>query len=135
MSIAFSDPRVALIGLHPIGDLQHLHQPKTIAIIYFRMFPIGIKHLQLEQLTGLSIFKQAKYIPVDLRSFDPPLAKKFALRQLALMETGVSRQDAQARVESEMRDSGYAVSLPCTAAILAKPRHFAKRGSALFLLL
>ena len=76
------------------------------------MFPIGTKHLQLEQLTELSIIKQAKYIPVDLRSFDPPLAKKFALRQLALMETGVSRQEAQARVESEMRVSGYAVSLP-----------------------
>lgn len=50
--------------------------------------------------------EQAKYIPVDLRSFDPPLAKKFALRQLALMETGLSKQDAQAQVEAQMRESG-----------------------------
>lgn len=57
-------------------------------------------------------YPNAKYIPVDLRSFDPPLAKKFAVRQLALMETGMSKQEAQAQVEGQMRESGELVFPP-----------------------
>ena len=48
---------------------------------------------------------QAKQTPVDLSSFDPPPARRFAIRQLELMEQqGMSRHQAQGAVEKEMAE-------------------------------
>ena len=47
---------------------------------------------------------QAKQQPIALSSFQAPVAKQFALRQLQLMESGeqLSQQEAFVKVEQEM---------------------------------
>lgn len=47
-------------------------------------------------------FPQARLEPIDLASFEPPTARRFALRQLELIEKeGMSKRAAAALVESE----------------------------------
>lgn len=57
---------------------------------------IGIELYQL-----LSQFLEE---PLDLNSFDPPVARKFAWRQLELMEKGMSRKKAEQQTEEELKD-------------------------------
>eukprot|EP00270_Netrium_digitus_P019823 TRINITY_DN7934_c0_g1_i2.p1 TRINITY_DN7934_c0_g1~~TRINITY_DN7934_c0_g1_i2.p1 ORF type:complete len:300 (-),score=96.26 TRINITY_DN7934_c0_g1_i2:183-1082(-) len=45
---------------------------------------------------------EAKLDPVDLRSFDPPLARFFAQRQLELMQQGIPKMVARDMVEEEV---------------------------------
>eukprot|EP00884_Botryococcus_braunii_P023270 jgi/Botrbrau1/9627/Bobra.0131s0007.1 len=42
--------------------------------------------------------------PVDLNSFSPPFARKFAWRQLELMEAGMTRKAAERLTEREFKD-------------------------------
>jgi len=44
---------------------------------------------------------EAKFIPFEINSFDPPPARKFAWRQLELMEQGYFRDQACDIVEAE----------------------------------
>lgn len=43
-----------------------------------------------------------KRLPYSLDSFDPPFAKKFALRQLELMNMGMTREQAYRDTQKEM---------------------------------
>ncbi|MEW5299420.1 MAG: hypothetical protein WDW38_004562 [Sanguina aurantia] len=52
---------------------------------------------------------EAKLEPVTLNSFQMPLAKQFAVRQLQLMETGVSKAAAYKAVEEELQPRILAV--------------------------
>lgn len=54
-------------------------------------------------MTG-TICEQFLEEPVDLNSFTPPIARKFAWRQLELMETGLSRKAAEKMVEMELKE-------------------------------
>ena len=54
-----------------------------------------------ENLKSLANALQAMLEPVDLTSFEPPTAKKFALRQLELIDQGMSRRESYAKVEAE----------------------------------
>lgn len=51
---------------------------------------------------------QAKLEPIDLKSFEPPTARKFVWRQLELMDEGMSRRDAFDQVERELAVAVYA---------------------------
>lgn len=44
--------------------------------------------------------------PIDLSSFEPPVVKKIAIRQLALMEAGMSKLQAIKVVEQDMLKKG-----------------------------
>jgi hypothetical protein len=48
----------------------------------------------------------ALFEAVDLGSFEPPLMKKVAIQQLALMEAGVPKRVAIRKVEDDMRSKG-----------------------------
>lgn len=43
----------------------------------------------------------SKFTPFKLQGFDSPIARQFALRQLELMEQGMSKRDARDQVEQE----------------------------------
>lgn len=45
---------------------------------------------------------ELKQIPYDLNSFEPPFAKRFALRQHQLMQQGMSKEAAYQDTEKEM---------------------------------
>lgn len=45
---------------------------------------------------------QVRMLPADLSSFQPPPAKQFIVRQMELMDQGISRRSAFKRVEKEM---------------------------------
>lgn len=49
-------------------------------------------------------YPEAKSEPVKLNSFVPPLAKRVALRQLALMEQGMTESDARERADGEYEE-------------------------------
>jgi hypothetical protein len=49
---------------------------------------------------------QALMEPIDLSSFEPPVVKKIAIRQLALMEAGMSKLQAIKVVEQDMLKKG-----------------------------
>ncbi|CAD7700904.1 unnamed protein product [Ostreobium quekettii] len=47
-------------------------------------------------------YPMARTVPIDLNSFEPPIARKFAWRQMELMKDGMSQDEAFAKVEAEM---------------------------------
>jgi hypothetical protein len=47
---------------------------------------------------------QAELEPVNLGSFEPPAARKFVHRQMALMQQGIERKAAYAMVEAELQE-------------------------------
>ena len=49
---------------------------------------------------------QALFEAVDLASFEPPLMKKAAIRQLALIQAGMPKKEAIRTVEEDMRSKG-----------------------------
>lgn len=46
---------------------------------------------------------EAKMVPFSLQSFDAPIARRFALRQMQLIEEGLSRREARNRTEAEFK--------------------------------
>jgi hypothetical protein len=77
----------------------------------FDMYPLNCKYLfhtccalryNLKLLTRF--VKQFLEEPVDLNSFVPPTAKRFALRQLELMEMGRGRRTARIITEYEFAE-------------------------------
>lgn len=51
-------------------------------------------------------FPAAQQAPLDLASAGPPVARKFALRQLELVEEGRTPKQARSIVDREFREAG-----------------------------
>jgi hypothetical protein len=62
---------------------------------------------------------EVKQFPYTLNSFDAPFPKRFALRQLELMNSGKTKEEAYAEVSREMQPEKqmlFACVLPSSAA-------------------
>eukprot|EP00244_Chara_vulgaris_P000653 TRINITY_DN1106_c0_g1_i1.p1 TRINITY_DN1106_c0_g1~~TRINITY_DN1106_c0_g1_i1.p1 ORF type:complete len:177 (+),score=30.60 TRINITY_DN1106_c0_g1_i1:559-1089(+) len=47
---------------------------------------------------------EARFVPYKLNSFEPPIARRFAWRQIELMREGYSQREARDQVELEFED-------------------------------
>lgn len=71
------------------------------------MFLGSVFQLRLVLLTVLDYGScRPPQAPLDLASSEPPVARKFALRQLQLVEAGRTPKQARAAVDREFREAG-----------------------------
>lgn len=67
--------------------------------------PASVLRLRSHNLPGVCSETQAKLEPIELNSFQEPLAKSFAMRQLHHMQQGnMSRKQAFDLTEAELKD-------------------------------